>query len=277
MAANAQSSLQGEGHSIAIQSFTATEAGAWSNSYLVSGQSEAVLFDVFMLHSDTVRLADEISRSGKTLTTVLISHAHPDHFMGLDVIVDRFPNARVVATSNVIADIKSDAPWMLAMLQAKLGPDGPGRLVIPEALDGAVLTVDGRELRVVEYGECEGKHIAAVYIPDLKAMLSADLIYNDAHLYLQERHIEGWLARLDELEAFAARCVDTIYPGHGGAAGLELIERNRAYMREFLRAVKSGDSNTATQMMLDKYPEYHVRQFLTAFSIPAYFPAATPE
>jgi hypothetical protein len=24
--------------------------------------------------------------------------------------------------------------------------------------------------------------------------------------------------------------------------------------------------------MLAKYPEYHVRQFLTAFSIPSYFP-----
>ena len=26
------------------------------------------------------------------------------------------------------------------------------------------------------------------------------------------------------------------------------------------------------QQMLAKYPEYHVRQFLTAFSIPSYFP-----
>lgn len=39
-----------------IQSFTASEPGAWSNSYLISGRSEAILFDVFMLRSDAKQL-----------------------------------------------------------------------------------------------------------------------------------------------------------------------------------------------------------------------------
>ena len=96
--------------SLSIQCFTSSEAGAWSNSYLISGKSDAILFDVFMLASDAAQIADGIAKSAKTLKTVMISHAHPDHFMGLEVITERFPKAQVVSTANVVADIRQDAP-----------------------------------------------------------------------------------------------------------------------------------------------------------------------
>jgi glyoxylase-like metal-dependent hydrolase (beta-lactamase superfamily II) len=64
-----------------------------------------------MLHGDVKQIADGIAATGKTLKTVMISHAHPDHFMGLDVIIERFPAVRVVSTQNVVADIETDGPW----------------------------------------------------------------------------------------------------------------------------------------------------------------------
>jgi glyoxylase-like metal-dependent hydrolase (beta-lactamase superfamily II) len=260
--------------SLAIQPFTSSKPGAWSNSYLIRGESEAILFDVFMFRSDAAQIADGIKKSGLTLKTVMISHAHPDHFMGLDVITEVFPQALVVSTQNVVTDIKTDGPWMFSMLQGKLGPEGPKRLVIPEPLTDLVLNLEGTTLEVVEFGEGESKHIAAVHIPSLQTLLSADLVYNNAHLYLQERHLESWLARLDELEAFARDKISTICPGHGSPAGLELIEQTRAYLHDFAEAVKTGDAKTAEQRILAKYPYYHVRQFLSVFSIPAYFPTA---
>jgi len=260
--------------SLSIQSFTSSEPGAWSNSYLISGDSEAILFDVFMLHSDAKQIADGIAKSGKTLKTVMVSHAHPDHFMGLDVVTERFPKVRVVSTQNVVTDIKTDGPWMFSMLRDKLGLGGPTRLVIPASLAESDLTIEGAKLEVVEFGEAESKHMAAVYIPTLKALLSADLVYNQAHLYLQEKHLESWLARLDELETYANNRVTTIYPGHGKSAGLELIAQTRAYLHDFADAVRSGNAKNVEEAMLGKYPNYHVKQFLTAFSISAYFPSA---
>jgi glyoxylase-like metal-dependent hydrolase (beta-lactamase superfamily II) len=261
-----------DGASLSIQQFTSSEVGAWSNSYLISGKSDAILFDVFMLASDAAQIADGIVNSAKTLKTVLISHAHPDHFMGLEVITERFPKAKVVSTADVVADIRQDGPWMLSLLQGKLGPQGPTRLVVPEVLAEPSLDIEGNRLDVVEFGEGESKHNTTVYVPHLKALLSADLVYHDAHLYLQERHLQSWLARLDELEEFAKPRVSTIYPGHGAAGNLSLISQTRAYLRDFAAAVESGDAKLVEQQMLAKYPQYHVRQFLTMFSIPAYFP-----
>jgi glyoxylase-like metal-dependent hydrolase (beta-lactamase superfamily II) len=259
-----------------IQAFTSSEAGAWSNAYLVSGAAEALLFDVFMLHSEAVQLAETIAKSGKTLKTVMISHAHPDHFMGLDAISQRFPETRIVSTANVVADIKADGPWMVSMLRSKLGSEGPTRFVVPDVLGEPALSIEGQRLDVVEYGEGESKHIATLYMESLQSVLSADVVYHNAHLYLQERHLESWLTRLDEFEAFATPRVKTIYPGHGAPAGLELIAQTRQYLQDFAGAARDGDGRAVQAHMLAKYPAYRVRQFLTAFSIPAYFPSATP-
>jgi glyoxylase-like metal-dependent hydrolase (beta-lactamase superfamily II) len=261
---------------LSIDRFTSAEAGAWSNAYVISGKMEAILYDVVMLHSDASHLGDQIESSGKTLKTVMISHSHPDHFMGLDVITQRFPQAAVVATPNVVADIQKDGPWMFSLLQNKLGPEGPTRLVIPEPLTDASLTIEGTKLDIVEFGEGESRHIAALYIPGQGDLLAADLIYHQAHCYLQEKHLDDWLARLEELEQFSRNRVSTIHPGHGVPGDLSLIEHTRGYLRDFAEALKAGNGDSVEKFMLEKYPEHHAKQFLTVFSIPAYFPNKNP-
>ena len=109
----------------------------------------------------------------------MISHSHPDHFKSLEVIRDRSPQARVVSTANVIADIKADGPWMFSMPQNRLGPQGQRKLVIPEVLAEPLLSVDDIQFEVAELGEGEAKQIAAPHIPEIKAGLAADLVYSD--------------------------------------------------------------------------------------------------
>jgi glyoxylase-like metal-dependent hydrolase (beta-lactamase superfamily II) len=259
---------------LSILPFTSAEAGAWSNAYLISADADAMLFDVVMLRSDAIKLAEQIAQSGKSLRTVFVSHAHPDHFMGLDAITERFPRARVIATKNVVADIEKDGPWMFSLLQEKLGPEGPRRLVIPEVLAEREILLEGTSIQVVEFGEGESRHIATVFIPSQGAMLAADLIYHQAHCYLQEKHLDGWLERLEELEHFCRGRVTKIYPGHGPAGDLSLIDHTRAYLRDFRAALEGGSAASVEAKMLERYPQHHARQFLTVFTLPAYFPPA---
>jgi glyoxylase-like metal-dependent hydrolase (beta-lactamase superfamily II) len=125
----------------AVERLSASEPGAWSNSYLISDGQEALLFDVFQLRSDAGKLADSSAASGKKLSKVWISHAHPDHFLQLDLIVDRFPDVEVLTTPNVLDDLKADGPWMFDLLKGKLGPEAPERLIEPTAIDGQSLSV----------------------------------------------------------------------------------------------------------------------------------------
>jgi glyoxylase-like metal-dependent hydrolase (beta-lactamase superfamily II) len=258
---------------LAVERFSASEAGAWSNSYLVSDGDQALLFDVFQLRSDAKKLADSVDASGKTLVKAWVSHAHPDHFLGLDVIVDKFPDVEVLTTPHVLEDLKTDGPWMFDLLKGKLGPEAAERLVEPTAIDGSTLPLGDSSLEVVEFGAGEAKHHACLYLADRRRFIASDLIYNEAHLYLQEHNLEGWLERLDEFEQFAAEHgVQTIYPGHGPAGGLWLIQATREYLHAFASAIKTGSADAARQALISRFPDYRVEQFLTGFSLPAYFP-----
>ena len=263
--------------SLQIDKFTSSEAGAWSNAYLIKGEREAILFDVFMLKADTAKLVQAIRESGRKLTTVLVSHAHPDHFMGLEVVCDAFPGISVLSTAHVAEDIASDGPWIMRILQQELGKDGPGGFLVPEVMTTRSLVLEGKELEVMEYPECESKHLGTLYVPALKAHLTSDIIYQNAHCYLQERHLESWLKRLDELEHFVTGRVTTLYPGHGEPGSpAELIAGTRAYLKDFAAALPGGSAHSLEQTMLAKYPAHHAQQFLTVFSVPAYFARKAP-
>lgn len=261
---------------VAVQRFSSSEPGAWSNSYLISSGNEAVLFDVFQLRSDARRLADSVDASGKRLTKVWISHAHPDHFLQLDLIVDRFPEAEVLTTPSVLDDLKADGPWMFELLKEKLGPEGPERLIEPAPTDNNTLSLGEQAVEVVEFGPGEAKHHACLVLADRHAIVASDLVYNGAHLYLQEHRLDGWRARLDELEQLAAQHeLSTIHPGHGPAGGLSLIQGTREYLQAFATAIETGDLETARDAILSRFPDHHVHQFLDVFSLPAYFPTPT--
>jgi glyoxylase-like metal-dependent hydrolase (beta-lactamase superfamily II) len=258
---------------VEVERFSASEPGAWSNSYLLSDGDQALLFDVFQLRSDAVKLADSVEASGKELTKVWVSHAHPDHFLQLDLILERFPDVEVLTTPNVLDDLRTDGPWMFYLLKDKLGSEAPTRLIEPTAIDSQRLSLGASAIDIVEFGPGEAKHHACLQLADRQAIVASDLIYNGAHLYLQEHNIEGWLARLDEFGQLAAqRGLRTIHPGHGPAGGLSLIQGTREYLDAFAGAVEIGDTNSAREAILSRFPDHRVRQFLDVFSLPTYFP-----
>ena len=49
---------------------------------LIYGEQEALLVDTFLSDAQTAELADWIAATGKRLSTIYITHAHPDHFFG---------------------------------------------------------------------------------------------------------------------------------------------------------------------------------------------------
>jgi len=72
-------------------------------STLIYGKRDAVLLDGFMTVEQASNLVDWVESKKKNLTTIYITHGHGDHWFGVGTIVERFPNARVLATPKTIA------------------------------------------------------------------------------------------------------------------------------------------------------------------------------
>ena len=128
--------------------FTASPQGFMVTSTLIAGEKEAVLVDGQFTLSDAHRLVGMILDSKKTLTTVYVTHAHPDHYFGLVVIKQAFPKVRIVAQPATVAEIKKTWAEKVKHWGPMYGANLTTKPLIPEALAGRSLTLDARALGV---------------------------------------------------------------------------------------------------------------------------------
>ena len=110
-----------------------TKHQMWSpiSSTLIYGKRDAVLVDAFITVEQADALVDWVEASGKNLTTIYVTHGHGDHFFGIGALLDRFPDARAVATPDVVKLMRQQAsPDVVANFWSARfsGPDpGPAR------------------------------------------------------------------------------------------------------------------------------------------------------
>src|ERR1700738_3415887 len=66
---------------------------AWATNTvtLIYGERDAVLVDTVLSVQHSKELVDWLTESGKNLTTIYITHAHGDRFLGLKILLDKFP------------------------------------------------------------------------------------------------------------------------------------------------------------------------------------------
>jgi glyoxylase-like metal-dependent hydrolase (beta-lactamase superfamily II) len=74
-----------------------------NSSTLIYGERDAVLVDTFLTIDQSRTLLDWVIASGKNLTAIYLTHGHGDHIFGVGTILERFPDAKAVATPEVVA------------------------------------------------------------------------------------------------------------------------------------------------------------------------------
>src|SRR5271163_3750826 len=103
---------------------------------LIHGEQDAVLVDTFLSEAQTGELADWIAASGRRLSTIYITHGHPDHFFGLKLLRDRFPEAPAVATPRVVNAMRAALqPEAVENWRRRFPGLIPKSLTIAESLD----------------------------------------------------------------------------------------------------------------------------------------------
>jgi glyoxylase-like metal-dependent hydrolase (beta-lactamase superfamily II) len=185
-----------------------------ANMVLAKGEKDAVLIDVPFSRADALRVVADILDSGKTLKAVIVTHDHPDHFFGLDVLADAFPEARLLAAPVVVQDMTRSVPIKFDRWSGQLGANAPRRPVIPAAMQGDAYLLEGHKLQVI--GPMQGDHVRSTIVWDeeTRTLVAGDVVYNGMFVWLGEHTPEryrDWTRVLRELEA---RKPLTVIPGH---------------------------------------------------------------
>jgi glyoxylase-like metal-dependent hydrolase (beta-lactamase superfamily II) len=226
------------------------------NSTMISGANDMILIDPQFGLAEAHRLAAEIIESKKNLTTIYVTHPHPDHFFGLAVLKQAFPAARIVALPATANAIKTAWPARQKFWFPTYGSNIPGpEPVLPEELAMPVLTLEGEQFPITGGLQGDGPGNSFVYIPSLNAVVAGDTVFD--HVYFgvpKDKAREDWMRTLDQI---AAMKPSVLIPGHEGPGATHNLAAI-AWMKKY---IADWDANVAASKNAAEMRERVVRQY----------------
>jgi glyoxylase-like metal-dependent hydrolase (beta-lactamase superfamily II) len=230
----------------------------WSpmSSTLIFGEKDAILVDTLVAFEQVDKLAAWARGFGKRIVGVYITHGHSDHWMGLAQLQTHFPDAKGIATPDVVAraTFETTDPGLSAYWQASFPGEIPTEPVLPDALSGDSFELEGQVLRAVSVGQGDTEHSTVLHVPSAELVVGGDVVYNGVHMMTGETDNAGRQAWLESLDKVAALNPKIVVAGHKSVGAADLpssIGASQDYLRDFSRIVNDGGSVEAivTEML----------------------------
>ena len=216
----------------------------WSpmSSTLIAGERNAVLVDALLAFDQADALADWVEGHGKHLTAILITHGHSDHWLGLARLLERFPDARGLASAEVLerARFEGTDARMKEYWRSRFPGEIPADPVLPDLFEEDSFELDGHELKIIDIGQGDTDHTSIVYAASIGAVVCGDVVYNQVHMMTAETDAASRGAWVDSLDAIAALDPTTVVAGHkrfGAPDTPDTIAQSRQYIQDFTRIV----------------------------------------
>jgi glyoxylase-like metal-dependent hydrolase (beta-lactamase superfamily II) len=231
----------------------------------------------------------------KNLTHIYVSHFHPDHHFGLQVLKNAFPKAEIVALPSVVKDIIATSSDKIELWAIdRFGPDDiPHNTTIPTPMDEPRLILEDEEILVSDNWEGDSVNNSVVWIPSIRVACATDVAFHDCHLWPIESNVERrvkWRDSITQLREFDARIV---IPGHCDAEKIKLMEEAQengalSYTECIDWSLRYLDNyeevyNTArtgaemVESMTKLYPDAKAEDFAIHWQARLLFPHSSPE
>jgi glyoxylase-like metal-dependent hydrolase (beta-lactamase superfamily II) len=227
-----------------VHMFTATPGEIDTNSFLIETSNSVVAVDAQFLATPARQVRALLDRIGKPLAALIITHAHPDHFNGIDVLLEGIADVPILSTPLTLSGIHACASkirdkWlpMYGAAEYPVVTRFPNVMIKREQR----LTVDDTEIHIDSLGPGEAPDISIVNLPQSGDLLLGDVLYDRTHAWVFEQHSREWLAQLNDIQQRYPR-TEIAYSGHGGAGPLSLIDGLRDYIERLRDFVVEGSS-----------------------------------
>jgi glyoxylase-like metal-dependent hydrolase (beta-lactamase superfamily II) len=241
---------------------------AWDpkTSTLIFGARDAVLVDALMTVAEATALADWIALHQRQLTTIYITHGHADHFLGLPVLLNRFPGARAVASPGTVQQMREQSTPQV--LDNRIRARFPGQIAdtvtLAEPLDTGHFELEGLPLEVIETGHTDTVDSTSLHVPDLGLIVSGDVAYNHCHMFVAGTTSASraeWTAALDKLAALNPAAVVTGHKDPTQGNPPSVLAESRGYLEHYGQLREAGlPDQDLFDAMVTRYPDWVSRQ-----------------
>ena len=233
------------GGEVTIHTYTSPPEGWLVNSHILEGPTKLVIFDGQMMNAYADEVADYASRLGKPVDRIIISHGHPDHWSGLEVLAQRFPQAEVHALPGVTEFLRAFGEFALGKFQQNFGDKVATRVTVPSrAVSLGAQTFDSARLEFREYLDAESNVQLVALLPEQHVMLAFDLVFAPRdHAFTLVPNFDNWVSILEALKAMPG--YDTIIIGHDAPTDRSAFDATIAYLKrakDIHAASKDGQS-----------------------------------
>jgi glyoxylase-like metal-dependent hydrolase (beta-lactamase superfamily II) len=249
------SPLQAADAPLQLDVFTSSATGYAVTSTLVYGEDELLLIDPQFLKSEAQQVVDLIKATGRELTLIYSTHAHPDHFLGVATILEAFPDAKYVALPEVRERIVTAWPARRNFWFPTYGDELPSEVaILPEALSEPVLVLEGHEFPITgEQVGPDGAGNSFVHIPQLDAVVTGDIVFN-SHLR-PPADTAPLYETLDRIAALNPKIVVAGHQGKDSDSDADVLTFIPEYIDAFAEArASSANAEELVMKMKEKYP-----------------------
>jgi glyoxylase-like metal-dependent hydrolase (beta-lactamase superfamily II) len=233
---------------------------------LLFGERDAVLVEALCTVREATALADWVALHDRRLTTIYITHGHGDHWLGLSVLLERFPQAHAVASAGTVRQMRTyvNGEAQIGHWRALFPCQLADTITLAEPLDTDHFEIEGLPLQVIETGHTDSVDTTALYVPDLGLICSGDVVYNHCHMYVGDTTAASraeWIAAIDQLAALKPAAVVTGHKDSTCGNPPEVLAESRGYLEYYgqLREVGLPDRELFAAMVR-RYPDWVSRQ-----------------
>jgi glyoxylase-like metal-dependent hydrolase (beta-lactamase superfamily II) len=224
-----------------------------STTHIIETDEGLVVIDAQMMIPDAKEATAYARSLNKPIRRLIISHGHPDHWLGLGEWGD-MPTASIADVRDYINGEKGDALYrgfkegippyrrLGPLLSEKKG-------IIASELPGSekIIGLDFVFEKVVN-GEADVQLL--IKLPELKVLIVQDLIYNNAHHFIGQNRLatealptfDGWIAAMRRMKSESPNA-ELLLVGHGAPTSAAAIDETITYLikaKEMFQKAKDG-------------------------------------
>ena len=257
---------------VKIHSYLSPADGLRVNTQMIEGPNVVVIFDGQLLLPYADEVASYVQTLGKPIDRIILSHAHTDHWGGLQVLTERFPDARVFALDGIADQIRARGPARLDGLHRTYGDKAATKVTVPtETIAEGLQRIDGVTYDFKRFVDAESDLQLAALLPEQKVLLAFDLVFSkNQHVFTGES-LRSLVDRSRVAQGASRLRQDII--GHDTPVDRSAIDSTMTYVKRAKEIhAASADAKTYSKNLKAAFPDLQQAGFVDLSA--SYFYAA---
>ncbi|MEM7536024.1 MAG: MBL fold metallo-hydrolase [Chloroflexota bacterium] len=252
---------------VVVHSYLAPEQVFANNTHIFELPNSLVLIDTQFLLPMAMDFRAYADSLGKPIERVIITHEHPDHFLGSEAFAD----LDIYALAEVAAAIEAIGQAEIDEKQADFGDAIASTFVVPMVLEPGTMEIDGVTFEFEMVKDAEAEFQVVTKLPDYGVVSVGDIVYSGVHLILAGAP-PTWTEALENLKA-EGDVYPIVLPGHGATTDPSIYDTNIAWLAKASELM--GTATSAEEFkagLVDAFPDLGLRGAID-FVTPMLFPA----